>query len=264
MSPDANLEGLMASRQDDDALAPRVAIKDHDLDNILEQAAEANELEEVVDQRPPDNIPPLPEPVRRTLSWWAIALRLQSIFLLVAILGATRLGLNGVRVLNGAQSSLIFLLLGSLGLMAASAAATRMDPGSTIRFNPRTVLAGSTVAFVAVFAVLFQDYRMDRFISEGLDCLATGLVHDIPAGLLLWLVIRKGVVRDPIAVGLAAGTLAGMAGFGMLEMHCPILKSMHLMVWHIAVIPLSGLAGYVVGRRIQDLGAKRKLAEFIQ
>jgi hypothetical protein len=39
---------------------------------------------------------------------------------------------------------------------------------------------------------------------------------------------------------------------------------MHLMVWHIAVIPLSGLAGYLAGRLAQDLGRKRRLAEFMQ
>jgi hypothetical protein len=59
-------------------------------------------------------------------------------------------------------------------------------------------------------------------------------------------------------------SISGLAELGMLELHCPILTAMHLMVWHIAVIPLSGPAGYLAGRPAQDLGTKRRLAEFMQ
>jgi hypothetical protein len=58
--------------------------------------------------------------------------------------------------------------------------------------------------------------------------------------------------------------LEGLAGLGLLESHCAILKAVHLMVWHIAVIPLSGLAGYLIGRLVQGLGTKRRLTEFMQ
>jgi hypothetical protein len=45
------------------------------------------------------------------------------------------------------------------------------------------------------------------------------------------------------------GTLAGVT---MLELHCPLFEVLHVVVWHIAVLPLSGLAGMAVasmGRR---------------
>ena len=56
-------------------------------------------------------------------------------------------------------------------------------------------------------AILFHDYRMDRFLTEGIACLAAGLLHAGVAGLLLWLVLRRGCVLDPISAGVAAGTL---------------------------------------------------------
>jgi hypothetical protein len=123
-----------------------------------------------------------------------------------------------------------------------------MVPGSKTLVDPRILLASCTVAFVVVFAILFHDYRMGRFFSEGIACLGAGLFQAAATGILLWLVLRRGLILNPVAAGVAAGTLAGLAGFGMLELHCPILKAMHLMVWHTAVIPLSGLAGYLAGR----------------
>ncbi|MBZ5617541.1 MAG: DUF1109 domain-containing protein [Acidobacteriia bacterium] len=223
-----------------------------ELDAILKQAAaEPHEVDRAVVERVSGIVLPSLQPVRPLPPVWVIAVVLQLIFVAVAILGATLRGLNGIRVLNSAQSSLIFWVLGSLGLMAASASAAGMAPGSKSWFDARILLATCTAAFVAVFAVMFHDYRMDRFLTEGIACLGIGLLHAVAAGLLLWLVLRRGMILNPMSVGVAAGTLAGLAGFGMLELHCPILKAMHLMVWHIAVIPLSGLAGYLVGRLVR-------------
>ena len=50
------------------------------------------------------------------------------------------------------------------------------------------------------------------------------------------------------AAGLAAGTLAGLAGLTMLEFHCANFNAMHVMVWHTAVVPVSGLVGAIVAR----------------
>jgi len=33
----------------------------------------------------------------------------------------------------------------------------------------------------------------------------------------------------------------------MLELHCPNLKAIHVMVWHVAVVVVSGLVGWAIG-----------------
>lgn len=238
---------------------------DKEVDNVLKQAAEApHEVGGAVVEQVSNIVLSSLRPVRPLPSPGVIALGLQMIFLVVAILGATYLGNNGVRVLSGPETVLIFVALGVLGRLAASAGAAEMVPGSKTLVEPRILLAICTVAFVAVFAILFHDYRLDRFVSEGIACLATGMLYAGSGGFLLWLVLRRGFILNPVAAGVGAGTLAGLAGLGMLELHCPILKAMHLMVWHTAVIPLSGLAGYLAGRLAQALGTKRRLAEFMQ
>ncbi|HWB97785.1 MAG TPA: NrsF family protein, partial [Bryobacteraceae bacterium] len=47
--------------------------------------------------------------------------------------------------------------------------------------------------------------------------------------------------------GVAAGAFAGLAGIGMLELHCPNLAAMHVMVWHVAVLVVSGILGGLAG-----------------
>ncbi|HXK04781.1 MAG TPA: NrsF family protein, partial [Verrucomicrobiae bacterium] len=72
--------------------------------------------------------------------------------------------------------------------------------------------------------------------------------HGLAAGLAGWLVLRRGFAVNPMAAGLAAGTLASLAGVGMLELHCPNLEALHVLVWHTAVVPVSAFAGAVLAR----------------
>jgi hypothetical protein len=69
------------------------------------------------------------------------------------------------------------------------------------------------------------------------------LFHAVPVALASWLLLRRGFAVNAVAAGLAAGTLAGMAGVTMLELHCPNFEALHVMLWHTAVVPVSGAAG---------------------
>jgi len=103
------------------------------------------------------------------------------------------------------------------------------------------------VVLVGVFGLLFREYRTDHFFSVGMVCLLTGLLHAVPAGLLSWLVLRRGFAVNPTSAGLVAGTLAGLAGVGLLELHCPNFQAFHVLAWHTAVEPVSGAAGALLG-----------------
>jgi hypothetical protein len=104
----------------------------------------------------------------------------------------------------------------------------------------------SIVVLVGVFALLFHDYRTEHFVSAGVVCLLTGFLHAVPAALLCWLVLRRGFAVNSVHAALAAGTLAGLAGVGVLELHCANFQATHVLVWHTAVVPLSGAAGALV------------------
>ena len=75
-----------------------------------------------------------------------------------------------------------------------------------------------------------------------------GVLEHGPAGVMMAFVLRRGYVMDWARAGIAAGTLAGLSGLGMLELHCQNLKAIHVIVWHVAVVVLSALLGYLIGR----------------
>jgi hypothetical protein len=99
------------------------------------------------------------------------------------------------------------------------------------------------LALLGVFALLFRDYQVSHFVSVGMKCLITGTIHAIPAGLLSWLLLRRGFAVNSVSAGLAAGALAGLAGVGVLELHCVNFQAAHVLVWHTAVVPLSAALG---------------------
>ncbi len=89
-----------------------------------------------------------------------------------------------------------------------------------------------------------------RFWRSGLACLASGFsVAAVPAtvGLLaLRRIIPMGAWRPALAVGAAAGVLAGLA----LQFHCPISQLTHVGMAHGAAMVLPGLLLAWLGIRV--------------
>ena len=72
------------------------------------------------------------------------------------------------------------------------------------------------------------------------QCLTAGLLHAIPTVLAGWWILHRGFAVNTLAAALALGSLAGLAGVSMLELHCVNFEAPHAMLWHTAVLPLSG------------------------
>jgi hypothetical protein len=121
-------------------------------------------------------------------------------------------------------------------------------PGSRQRISAAALLGTCCAVLLVVFAVLFRDYRTEHFISAGIACLVVGLLHAVPVALLSWLLLRRGFAVNPVAAGVVAGALAGLAGVAMLELHCPNFEALHILVWHVAVVPVSAGLGGLAGK----------------
>jgi hypothetical protein len=122
-----------------------------------------------------------------------------------------------------------------------------MIPGSHRPAAPGTFLAVACAALAVLFAILFRDPLAGHFVSQGVACLTAGLLTAVPTGLAGWMILRRGFAVNPTSAGLAAGTLAGLAGVTMLELHCPNFQTWHVLVWHTTVVPVSAAAGALVG-----------------
>jgi Negative regulator of sigma F len=222
-------------------------VRDREIDEILTQAARTpHAVDPALLDRVAGAIGSSLPPVRPLPPARALAGGLVLIGAAVALAGAARLGPAGVQKLSVLERALIFPALGILMCLAATEFVSEVIPGSRRRVAPGFLLWGGSLALLAVFAVLFRDYRTDRFVPQGVACLSAGLLYAIPAALASWLLLRRGFAVNPPAAGLVSGTLAGLAGVTMLELHCANFQALHVLLWHTAVMPVSAAAGVLV------------------
>jgi len=235
-------------------------VKDREIDEVLKKAAQApHKLDPALLKRVAGSIESSLRPVRTLPSTWVLTTGLVLICAVVALAGAARAGFDGIEKMGVWERALIFSTLGIFAWVAGTEFVNEMIPGSRRRIPLGALLGIGSVVLVGVFALLFRDYRTDHFVSAGIVCLLTGLLHAIPAALLSWLVLRRGFAVNSVSAGLAAGTLAGLAGVGMLELHCANFQATHILVWHTAVIPVSGGAGAFVACALRFRSGSRGL-----
>jgi hypothetical protein len=224
-------------------------VRDGEIDEILRKAAvRVPDVEAALLKRVADSIQPAMRQVRPLPPTWVLAGGLVLICAAVALAGAARAGFNGFEKMNLLERALVFSTLGVLAWVAGTEFVNEMIPGSRRRISAGGLLGLGSVVLVVVFALLFHDYHTEHFVSVGFVCLVTGVLHAIPAGLLSWLVLRRGFAVKFVSAGVVAGTLAGLAGVGLLELHCPNFQAMHILVWHTAVLVVSAALGALVGR----------------
>lgn len=198
------------------------------------------------------------QPVRPMAPAWMLASCLLLISVLLAVGTAWWLGFYGIRKLDVAEIGSIFPALFIFAWLAALLSVAESTPGGMRWKNPtimepvmrnRGMLLLVVMAiWTGVVALSFHDYELGPFVPQGISCLRAGLAVAIPSGAASWLLLRRGFAVSPVGAGLAAGTLAGLTGLIMLEIHCPNLRAPHVMVWHTAVVPVSALTGAILAK----------------
>jgi hypothetical protein len=215
---------------------------------MLERALTAQpDLDPALLNRITQSLGPSLPPVRALPAPWTLSLGAISICAIGAAGGAMLLGAYGIQELTTPQAGMIFATLAALAWLASSLCAAEVIPGSRVRITPWMLLTFTCAGLALVFALLFHDYQTEDFLSDGLTCLQTGLLFALPASLLAWWIFSRGFAVNPVAAGVATGTLGGLAGVTMLELHCPYFQVPHLAVWHVAVVPVSAAMGGLAG-----------------
>ncbi len=238
-------------------------MRDEDIDDILRQAAEAKQgVDPALLNRISTSIGSGLRPVRALPPAWILAGGLLLSSVVVAVVAAIVLGPHGVQKMSVVERAVIFSILSILVWLAATLCVAEAIPGSRRLMAPWLLAGASCIGLAAVFALLFHDYATERFVSQGLACLRAGLILALPASLAALWILRRGFVVNPVTAGFATGTLGGLAGVSMLELHCINFEAPHLLVWHIAVVPASGAIGALAAvtarayrrRRHRDIG----------
>jgi hypothetical protein len=234
-------------------------MRDEEIDDLMRRSAEAGpDVDPALLNRISESLGSSFQPVRALPPPWILASVLVLICTTVAVAGALILGAYGIRKMNAVEATLIFSMLSILVWLAARLCVAEVIPGSRLPIAPWLLVASGCIGLGVVFGLLFHDYRTAEFIAQGVPCLRAGLLHAIPASLAAWWILRRGFAVKPVAAGLATGTLAGLAGVAMLELHCPNFEAPHLMVWHIAVIPVSAALVALAAIGVQAFESRRK------
>lgn len=217
-------------------------MNDHNIDDLFHRSGESRPVDPALLDRISQSMAASMQPVQPIAPPWIQAAIVLLLAATVAVVSAAALGLDGFHKLDTGEMSVIFPALIAFSWLAALLSASAMAPGSRRWINPALFLPLAIAGWIAVDVLLFHDYQLDFFVPQGIPCLRAGTIVAIPAGIASWLILRRGFAVHPAAAGLAAGTLAGLAGVIMLELHCPNQNAMHIMVWHTAVIPVAALA----------------------
>lgn len=235
-------------------------MKPDEIDRIIEQAA-GREPAQPEDSRLVENIRGTLlkdlRPVRPLAPVWRFAVSLTCLFALFAVTSGSILGLHGIHALSVPQMAWLFPVLLATAIMASVVAAREMRPASGVPFGSLVPVIASAVCLI-LFASLLTGYGMRNFVVEGIPCLVAGLSVALPTAVVIAWILRRGFVLDWSKAGTVAGTLAGLTGLGMLELHCPNLKAIHVMIWHVAVVIVSGGAGFAIGWAADHFRAGRR------
>jgi hypothetical protein len=224
-------------------------MNDPEIDDLLKRAAGAQpDVDPAVVDRLAQLVASPIAPVRPLRPAWMLTGGLILLCAAVAVAGGLILGPHGILRMTAVELAVIFTSLGALVWQASSLCAAEAAPGSRRPLAPWMLGVGGCLLLAIVFGLLFHDYRTERFIAQGIACLTAGLVEAVPAALGTWWILRRGFAVNSLAAGFARGALAGLAGVTMLEIHCPNFEAPHVIVWHIAVLPVSGVAGMLVAR----------------
>jgi hypothetical protein len=187
-------------------------------------------------------------PVRPLPAAWLLTAQLVVVCAVMALAAAAPLGLFGIAKMTELERCGVFAVLAILILIAAPELVRTMIPGSRRRLSSGALLATVVLSVAAVLFVCFRDFHTARFLHAGVVCLALGTLTALVTGLLAWFVLRRGFAVDAGSAGVARGTLAGLSGVTMLELHCPNFETAHLLVWHVGVLLVSAGLGALVSR----------------
>jgi hypothetical protein len=165
------------------------------------------------------------------------------IFLSVVACGALLVGLKGWSALSLVQRVIVFSTLAASTLLLAISLVRQIVPGSKHVFAPSVLLAGTLAALIIVIVATFRLQKESAFLASGVMCMKSGFAYSIAEASLVWLVLRRGAVLYPKIVAAVAGGLAGLAGLSVLELNCPNLNVLHILVWHGGVAAIGSLGG---------------------
>ena len=179
--------------------------------------------------------------------------------LIVAValtIGAADLGTAGWQALSILKKIVVFAALTMGSYLVALSLTRQLTPGGATAVSTRLLLIAILIAVTAIFAMLFEYHQEKTFVATGLVCFSIGLECALPVAALSWLMLRRGMILNPVAAGALTGALAGLSGLTLLEIFCPNPNKYHILAWHLGAAIASAIAGSLIGIIIDRFGMR--------
>jgi len=186
-------------------------------------------------------------PVRPLASLPHYFVALSAVFVVIVALGSWLLHPFGILVMRPVQSGVIFSLLAGSAALLMYSLVHQMIPGGWHRLHPRFLPMALSLLLPLVMTSQFHLQHDGRAWLHGWVCFAIGILFASVAAVLFWFLLRKGAILSPAVTGVATGMLAGLAGAGVLELHCPNLDLLHILLWHLGVVLVAAISGLTLG-----------------
>ena len=258
------MDDVISSRSDDSVLEPQPAEhlihceRCRSLTGLLDKAGDGLRPSESLLRRIQTGILEDLRPIRPLAPSPILLFGCAIIFLSVMAVGVLLLGLNGWDALRLGQRFVVFVTLAASALLLAVSMVRQMVPGSKHIFAPPVLLGTILVVLIMVIAATFRSRQESAFLASGVMCMKNGLMCSMPAGFLLWLIVRRGAILYYKLIGAVVGGLAGLAGLSVLELNCTNLNVLHILIWHEGVVVIGSLGGALLGATVKSIQRWRK------
>jgi hypothetical protein len=170
----------------------------------------------------------------------------------LVVAGAVFSSLGGVAHGAGRPCEQTAALAGGWAIVSAAATLVLRRRRSVL--GPPWVVLGLVVGVVplalVVWTTAFQGTYREPFERVGWRCLGATLVIAL-FPLVGTLLARRGVEpRHPAELGAAVGTVCGAWATVILQVWCPLVNTLHVLVGHLLPVLLVMGAGGVLGARL--------------
>lgn len=222
-----------------------MAKQEEDLSDLFSRReAPDREVVSKIEARLTTNLVPV-EPIARPI---AFALLFIAALVAISVLSLVLLRVTGWNSMDMLTKAAVFGALSAAVSVLALSLAQQMVPGSRVYVSSISLLGGVGVFLLVVFACCFQIQAEPRFLSSGLVCLQVGTPFAIPMALLLYWIVRRGLILSEPRVFATVGFLAGLVSVTVLELHCPNFDLLHILTWHLGIPVAGAILGAVWAR----------------
>lgn len=169
----------------------------------------------------------------------------------IVLMHALTMGVRGWEALSLLQVVWLGGLSIGVILLAAVSLIASIRPGTRQFVNPLIPILTLAVGFPLLIGWLFQSGPREHFVSDGVRCLAGGLMLAALTAGVTYTLARRGYSTNWPRTGAVVGALGGVVAILSLQISCPDQELGHLLVWHGLPMLTSISGGYLAGQRTQ-------------